>query len=274
MVEPASSSANASRSANSDGPRRRVILLGASNLTRGIATVVETCHRLWGQPLDVMATLGHGRSYGARSTVLARSVPSILHSELWDAAAARGPAPTAALVTDIGNDLLYETPVDKIVTWVTGCLDKLAALDARVVMTRLPVENLDHVPEWKFRLLRRLMFPRGGLRFATIKERVHDLDARLRELAAARGIPLVEQPPAWYGWDPIHLHRRQWPSAWHTILSSWSDNPPAPATNNPSRWRTLYLRTRIPHQRWWFGIEQRGPQPCGRLSDGTAISLY
>lgn len=257
-----------------DVPPRRVILLGASNLSRGIATVVDVCHRLWGRPLDVMAAIGHGRSYGARSSVFFRSLPSILHSELWDAAATRPAAQTAALVTDIGNDLLYEEPVDKIVAWVTACLDKLERLQARVVMTRLPVENLDHVSEWKFRLLRRLMFPGGALPYATITERVHELDARLHELSVTRAIPLVEQPPAWYGFDAIHLKRSCWPAAWHQILSGWNDNPPAPPSRNPGLHHTIYLRTRVPRQRWWFGIEQRGTQPCGRLAEGSDVSLF
>ena len=45
-------------------PSRRVILLGASNLTRGISTVVEIAKTKWGSPLDIMSALGHGRSYG------------------------------------------------------------------------------------------------------------------------------------------------------------------------------------------------------------------
>jgi hypothetical protein len=35
------------------------------------------------------------------------------------------------LVTDIGNDLLYEVPVDRIVDWVDQCLDRLKAINAR-----------------------------------------------------------------------------------------------------------------------------------------------
>jgi len=84
-------------------PARRVVLLGASNLTRGISTAVETARLQWGRPLDVMAALGHGRSYGLASRLLCRTLPSIVECGLWPALAARPPAPTAALVTDVGN---------------------------------------------------------------------------------------------------------------------------------------------------------------------------
>ncbi len=259
---------------SAESPRRRVILLGASNLARSIATIVDTADRVWGGPLDVMAALGHGRSYGTRSTVLGRTLPSIQHSELWTALDKRPAAPTAALVTDIGNDLMYEAPVAKIVDWVSHCLDALQTHQARIVMTRLPVRNVELVPPWKFRLLRRLMFPLGTMPYSTLKERVDDLDRRLADIAAARGITLVEQDPAWYGWDPIHLKSPLWPSAWHHIVSGWSDAATEPVPRNPGLGRLLYLRTRVPHRRWWFGIPQNGSQPAARFPDGTTISLY
>lgn len=255
-------------------PARRVVLLGASNLARGIATVVDACHRQWGRPLDCLAALGHGRSYGTRSTVLGRTLPSIQNSRLWSALDERPAAPTAALVTDIGNDLMYEAPVDKIVEWVTACLDQLARHEARIVMTRLPVANIDQVPEWKFRFLRRLMFPLGRLPYATIAARAHELDQRLSELAARRGIAQIEQNTAWYGWDPIHFRYSAWPEVWHRILSGWNETECEEAAGNPPVSRLLYLRSRTPDQRWLFGIEQRGPQPCARLSEGTTLSYY
>ncbi|HEY5315121.1 MAG TPA: hypothetical protein VIK18_21495, partial [Pirellulales bacterium] len=55
-------------------PTRRLVLLGASNLTRGLAPVLQTAAQLWDEPLDILAAAGHGRSYGATSRVLVRSL--------------------------------------------------------------------------------------------------------------------------------------------------------------------------------------------------------
>jgi len=259
---------------SADQPPRRVVLLGASNLTRGIATVVDAAQRQWGQPLDCLAALGHGRSYGTRSTVLGRTLPSILKSRIWDTLDERPAVPLAALVTDIGNDLLYEAPVEKIAGWVSQCLDRLQQHQARIVMTRLPLENIAHVPEWKFRLLRRLMFPGGRLPFSTIAKRAQELDARLVEIAQSRGISLVEQSRSWYGWDPIHLRSSCWPAVWHHILAGWSDSATQAAAANAPLSERLYLRTRAPHERWLFGIRQSGQQPCAQLRGGTRVSFY
>ncbi len=257
-----------------DSCPRRVVLLGASNLTRGIATIVDAAERQWGQPLDCLAALGHGRSYGTRSTVLGRTLPSILRSQLWTELAKRPAAPLAALVTDIGNDLLYEAPVEKIAGWVAECLDRLQRFQARTVMTRLPLENIAHVPEWKFRLLRRLMFPGGRLPFSTIATRAQELDARLIEIAQSRRVSLVEQSRAWYGWDPIHLHSRHWPRVWHHILTGWNDDPTDAAATNAPLSERIYLRTRTPHERWILGIRQSAPQPSAVLRSGTRVSFY
>ena len=255
-------------------PPRRVVLLGASNLTRGIATVVETARCMWGRPLDVLAALGHGRSYGTRSTVLGRTLPSTLGCGLWEALERRRAVPTAALITDIGNDLLYEAPVERIVFWVGQCLDRLLAIRARVVISRLPVANIASLSELRFRLLRRAMFPLGRLDFATISARAFELDQRIVELAVSRGVALVEQQALWYGWDPIHIRRRYWATAWRQMLAPWKADEPLPEPARASLLDELYLRLCAPQERRWLGIAQRRRQPCGGLRDGTTISYY
>src|SRR3990172_7889601 len=102
---------------------RRVILLGASNLTRAISTVVETAWLGIGGPLEILAALGHGRSYGMNSSVLGRVLPGIVPCGLWPALALLPQAPTFALVTDIGNDLGYGVSAGQIMHWVETCLD-------------------------------------------------------------------------------------------------------------------------------------------------------
>src|SRR5712671_2746547 len=116
-------------------PPRRVVLLGASNLTRGISTVIETAWSLLGSPLEVLAALGHGRSYGLSSRILGRELPGIRQSGLWEALAAAPRAETAALVTDVGNDLLFGATVASILEWVSESLGRLAAVEARTVLT-------------------------------------------------------------------------------------------------------------------------------------------
>jgi hypothetical protein len=269
-----STHAAAAQGVNGGLPARRVVLLGASNLTRGIGTVVETCCRLWGRPLDILAAHGHGRSYGLRKAILFRELPGIIESGLWEALERRPPAPTAALLTDIGNDLLYEVPVPEIVSWVEWCLDRIQKTQARVVMTRLPLANLESLTPRRFFLLRNLLFPGCPLSLATVTERAHDLDRRLVALAGQRGLSLVGHRVEWYGLDPIHIKVRHWSRAYGEIMSPWLEEGLSPGLAQGSLWRWIYLRLLAPDRRWLLGREQRQVQPAGILADGTAVSFY
>jgi len=253
---------------------RRVVLLGASNLTKGIGTVLETAYRSWGRPLEVHAALGHGRSFGLASSVLGRQLPGILECGLWQNLADSPPLATAGLVTDIGNDLLYEQPVEQIVEWIRECLDRLGSLKARTVVTLLPVDNLLTLSRARFHLMRTVFFPHSRLTLDEVGRRALDLNERVRRLAIDRGCGLVTQRASWYGFDPIHIKPRHRPMAWREILAHWSDLSQSFQPARGSLARTLYLQSRVPHRRRVLGFEQRGRQPAGRLRDGTTVAIY
>jgi hypothetical protein len=254
-------------------PPRRVVLLGASNVARGLSTAVETARLVWGGPLDILAAFGHGRSYGQRAALLWRELPGIAECGLWEALARRPAAPTAALVTDIGNDLLYDVRPAQIAAWVEACLDRLLRAGARVALTPLPLGAIGTLSPLRFLVLRSVLFPGSRLSFAAIRERARDLDERLRGLACGRDVKLVEHRPEWYGFDPIHIKSRCLPAAWRAMMSRWSDAaPPALARASLRRW--LSLRRLAPERRWLFGRAYRAAQPARWLPDGTALSLY
>lgn len=262
-------------SAHQETPRepRRVILLGASNLTRAFNTVVATASAYWGAPLEIFAALGHGRSYGMASSVLGRVLPGMLQCGLWDALAERPPLGTAALITDIGNDLLYEVPPGLIAEWVEECVERVQRDGARVVMTMLPLANAGVVSEWQFSFLRTCFFAGCHLSLSELARRASDLDGRLRAICARRGVAIVEQRLDWYGFDPIHILRRHWRAAWGELLTPWCDGPP-PEVPRPTRRRGVYLWLRPPLVRSFFGIERRHAQPSGRLRDGSTVGFY
>ncbi|MEX0939338.1 MAG: hypothetical protein WDZ59_15855 [Pirellulales bacterium] len=252
---------------------RRIVLLGASNLTRGISTVVATAQGIWNQPLQVVAAHGHGRSYGMTSSVLGRQLPGITQCDLWPALDSLPPAPTSALLTDIGNDLLYDASPETITAWLAICLDRLEAAGAKTVVTRLPVASLQALSPQRFGLLRRIIFPGSRLPHGEAIRLACELDERVVELAAQRELVCVSPALHWYGLDPIHIRLRHWSSAWGEILGQWSGEPStARASASIARW--VYLRTRMPHRLRWMGIERVSAQPCGRLRDGTTIAFY
>ena len=177
--------------------RDTVVLLGASNLARGISTVVQAARQACERPLDVFTALGHGRSYGQSSAVLGRRLPGILQCDIWGALVARPHRQVRALVTDVGNDLLYGVPVSTIASWIDQCLERLAALDARIILTGLPMETLNGLTPARFRLFRTIIFPENRYDLATALRRAAELDGLIERLAARYGAVFVVPAADW-----------------------------------------------------------------------------
>jgi hypothetical protein len=259
------------------GPRRRVVLLGASNLTRGLSTVLQTVRGTWGAPVDILAALGRGRSYGAQSRFLFRSLSGILDCGIWPALAAqcaRGDAPLAALVTDIGNDILYGSSVRTISAWVAEALDRLIDAQARVCITQLPVANLETLSPRRFEICKKILVPTCPLRFEEVCERTRLLNEAVIALAEARRVPIIAQRAEWYGIDPIHLRMRAWPSAWREIMSPWLEGRATPPQARNSLWQTWRFQSLFPEKRHSFGAERFHSQPVYTMRDGTTLALY
>jgi hypothetical protein len=251
-----------------------VVLLGASNLTRGISTVVESAQNIWGSPLDICCALGHGRSYGWTSNFLGRSLPGIVDCGLWKALDERPTLPTAALITDIGNDLMYGAAVPQIAGWVETAIDRLQQSGAQVVMTLLPMGSAARLSPARFRFFAKLFFPHKRLELANLLARGYELHSRLETLGRSRGVALVEQQSDWYGIDPIHIKLRHWRTVWPSILATARQDSGVVSPVRGSLQRWLYLRSRTAENWRFFGTPQRRKQPCAKLKDGTSISFY
>lgn len=259
-------------------PTRRAVVLGASNVARNLAIVFDTTRRLWREPVELLVAAGHGRSYGLSTRVLGRGLSSLGACNLWRELDRRRRLPTAALVTDVGNDLMYGVPVDVVLTWVERCLNRLAEAGATLVATGLPTASVSRVNPWLYYPLRTVLFPRNRDPLATIVARARRLDDGLRALADRYGARFVEPRPEWYGLDPIHLRARCAGRAWREILAAWSaPTVAAPTAANEvavswsRRWTSLRW---IADERRWFGIVQRRPQPVAMHADGTTLSMY
>ena len=263
-----------SKASRDTTPTRRVVLLGASNLTRAFPTVVAAAQRMWDEPLEIMAAMGHGRSYGQDSAVLGRKISGIFSCALWQDLQARPHLPTAALVTDIGNDLVYGVPIHQILEWVTRCLDRLAEAGASTIVTELPIASLQSLSEARFQFFRWLFFPRRTLTLDEVRSLAGALNDELLELCRKRKIPTISAEKSWYGLDPIHLKRRSHRHAWPALLAAWRAAQEPVMLRRGSVWLSAYLSCLTPFEQSLFGVRRQTAQPCGRLADGTTISLY
>jgi hypothetical protein len=248
----------------------RVVALGASNLTRGFQTVVSTARSAWGSDVEFLAAFGHGRSYGAHSRVAFRRLPGILESGLWPELESRPRRATRALVTDVGNDILYGFSVARTLGWVEEAIRRLRRITDDIVLTNLPLASIRHLSSPRFLLFRSVLVPSCRLSLAQVLERAESLNQGLAELAAASGARLVRLDPSWYGFDPIHIRPALWREAWQQVLGA---HPVTGSDGRPSL-EGLRLYFMPPERRWLFGVEQFRQQAGVLLPAGGRVWLY
>jgi hypothetical protein len=248
----------------------RVVALGASNLTRGFQTVISTARASWGPDVEVMAALGHGRSYGVRSQFVVRALPGILESGLWRALESRPHVPTRALVTDVGNDIVYGFSAEQILEWIGEAVARLRRVTSDIVLTDLPLAGIRGVSDAKFRLIRSILFPSCRVPLVEIQETAERVTAGLAQLSAVHGARFLNLRPDWYGFDPIHIRPSLWRSAWREILGT----EPEGSQVVTSRREGLGLYLMPPERRWILGREQFTAQPGVALRSGGRIWTY
>ena len=247
----------------------RVVALGASNLTRGFKAVVSAARAAWGPEVQVLAALGIGRSYGAPSRVVVRTLPGILESGLWRTLESLPELPTRALVADVGNDILYGSSAERILAWVEEALSRLQRVTRDIVITDLPLVSIRRLSQARFLVFRSILFPSCRLSLDRVLEIAERVNAGIAELSAARGVRLFRLNPAWYGLDPIHIRPSLWRSAWQEILDARSA---ASESSSLLEGLTLYLMP--PERRWILGVEQFTPQSGVALPSGSRVWLY
>jgi hypothetical protein len=247
----------------------RIVALGASNLIRGFPTVVATARAAWGADVELLAALGHGRSYGSRSTILIRTLPGILQCGLWAKLEEMPPATTRVLVTDVGNDLMFGSSPSEILAWVEESIDRLQRYTDDIVLTDLPMASIRVVEQWKYLLLRTIFFPQSRLRLQSVLEAAEQLQEGLVCLAENRNVRLFHLRSEWYGFDPIHVRPRLWREAWGEILLGEGGS-----FERTNLFESMRLRLHPPERLWWLGVERIRGQEGDVLKRGGRVWLF
>ena len=257
------------------GPVNRVLLLGASNLTLSLRTVIDLVQRRCGGPSDIQVAAGHGRSYGAASQVLIRGLPGITDCALWSRLDAVEPLPTYALLTDIGNDIPYGIDPQRLLSWVNWCIDRMQGHAAQIVMTNLPIATIESLSEAHYRIVRSVFFPSCRLSLSDVRDRASIVHRGLADIARDRRVILVESESEWFGPDAIHVS--PWKrAAYYSRVCGRLQTAAKDSLHGsgPGRTPLTWLRRPRFEQMTLLGRQRCQPQPSGRLSDGSLVSLY
>lgn len=250
----------------------RLLATGASNLARMALSLLDAGRAAVGGPVEAHFALGRGRAYCVPSRLLGRGLGDLVRSPLWPALASRPPAPTTAVLMDVGNDLLYGVPVPRILAAVDTVLGRFVAMQARIVVIGLPIAAIAALPRWRFGLVKRVLVPRSPLTWQQAIDGSHALHDGLAERARRLGATFHAPRGEWYGLDPVHVRTRHWPAA----AGQWLDRAtaPVPAPACDGRLARLRLLGAAPAERSWFGRTRHRPQPWRTWPCGTTLSLW
>ena len=255
--------------------QHRLIVLGASNVAKSLEVLLNVAPQMIPKPLAVYAAIGRGRSYGAHSQFLFRGLPGILDSELWPVLEkANRPTETSCVITDVGNDLLYDQSVDQIIHWVEQCIARLRQTEGRIAITGIPLSCVRNLASYKFLAFRSMMFPKSRLQLSTVQQRAEELDVCLQQLAEADDITFIPQKPEWYGFDPIHWRQAKRPEVWHTILSAVGHPAFDYSRVQSNFFHSMRHWMTRPASRTMFGFAQTKAQPSIARGDHLTVALY
>lgn len=205
----------------------RFVVLGASNVSRGLARLLAMIRARAAAPTDLFVAAGHGRGFAVTSRVGLRRLPSILASGLWRALDREQVTAPAAVVMDVGNELLYGLGVAAVAAAVRAAVGRLADRGGRIVILGLPLAGIARVGPVRYRLMRTVYVPGCPLTLGAIREGATWLDEELRAIAADVGATFIEQPGDWYGFDALHVVRPRFDDLWQQVGDAWGMPPAA-----------------------------------------------
>lgn len=255
-------------------PVARVVLLGASNLRLSRLLVLRLILERLAGPINFFVADGFGRSYGNWSSIPGRALPGIKECELWTDLRRSPSLPTFAMLTDVGNDLLYGASPHELTSWVAECISSLRALDANIIVTELPISSILATSSLRFKIFRTIFFPPSQLSFEEASQQAQDTNDRLRELVKERGCASIEMQKTWYGFDPIHVLRRHRLLAWQHIIDRWLQPSHVDKTCVFSFKNSVSIKSALPRRWRILGRESLNRQPATTLIDGSTLSVY
>lgn len=196
--------------------------MGASNLARGYTALVNCLARcLHPRPIEVLHAMGPGRGYCREGGVFHIVYPPIGISGLLSAAGERATnaSRVIALITDIGNDIMYNVPASEIIFCLDGMLNDLNRMGAKIFVNPIPLVIEEDVSELQFRILRRVFFPQSPVDYSGAADAVREINQFLQESAGER-IHLLPSAKDFCGADKIHYSMLRSHKAWSNVAEA------------------------------------------------------
>jgi hypothetical protein len=153
---------------------------------------------------------------------------------------------------------------------VEEAISRLWRFTPDIVLTDLPLARIRCLSQPQFLFFRSILVPSCRLSLVHVLERAEQVNTGLAELSTAHGVQFFRLNPAWYAFDPIHIRRSAWRTAWQSILGLGAAVEP----EGQSVMEGLRCALMPPERQWLLGFESFIPQSGIVLPAGGRIWLY
>ena len=189
-----------------------VVIVGASNLTISLPVTLQLITSFIKGQKSIFVAHGPGRSYLKRAGLPMLRFQGIsicpLFDELENAINDINQPKIYALITDIGDDLLYNQKPKSIAEGVEKVLKRLYNIGAKIAVTPPPENSINTLSRTRYYFLRTFYNPFCHISYSEIMLDVSLLTNLISELCIKYKATLLNQDPDWYGFDRIHLFGR------------------------------------------------------------------
>jgi len=195
------------------------VFMGASNLARGYSALANCLvHCLAPHPVEILHAMGPGRGYCAEGGIFNVTYPAIGSSGILESATehAEKARLVLALITDVGNDIMYGVPADEITACLETLFQKLNAIDAEVFVHSIPLDFSEDVSKRQFRILKSIFYPHSAIDYEKAKDAVTTVNGFLRAKAGGL-IHLLPSAKDFCGVDKIHYSLFRSHKAWSVV---------------------------------------------------------
>jgi hypothetical protein len=173
--------------------------------------------------------MGPGRGYISQGGIFNVIYTPILHSGVLEAVSNTKNQKVVALITDIGNDIMYGIPAEKIIGGLKSIFDELNKLEANIFITTIPVDLKKDISEFYFHILRKFFFPRSTVEYNRAWEAIQSINTFILQ-PLNKNIIVIDEMNEFCGVDKIHFSLLKSCSAWSHIAgnltSSFAVNAP------------------------------------------------
>jgi len=195
--------------------------MGASNLARGYSMLTHHLSEcLEKNKTEFLNALGPGRGFCARGGIFNITYPPIQDCRIIESAEKKSKEAlhTVALLTDIGNDLMYGVSADTLIASLDIMIKEILKLDADIFLTSIHVNLQKDISSTIFLVLKFLLYPSSKVNYEEMNLSILQINDYLEDkVSENERVHLITGLEAFAGLDKIHYSLLKMHTAWSAV---------------------------------------------------------